>query len=166
MLGIITFLMQRPTLLNPSIKHNSDDRAFPTPRSWGKYCHRLITGVQNLQEIEKLASISVGTSTASEFVSFLKFQRKINLNEILAKPEKAAEIKELDLKSEALLTVSIPAVKSVTAPIPLLNLGSSKRITDEVVYFLFFSRYIGTANPIMIANNNALTIIQYLFLRT
>jgi hypothetical protein len=103
---IITFLIQRPTLLNPKVNPNSNDRAFPTPRSWGKYCNNLISGVKDLETIEKLASISIGTGAASEFVSFLKFQRKINLADILKKPEKAADIKELDLKYSLLSLVA------------------------------------------------------------
>jgi len=103
---IITFLMQRPLLLNPKENENSNDRAFPTPRSWGKYCNKLIQGVQDLSTVEKLASISVGTGAASEFVSFLKFQRQINLKEILNKPEKAGNIKELDLKYSLLSLVA------------------------------------------------------------
>ena len=72
--------------------------AFPTPRTWGKNCNRLINGVQNISQIEVLASASVGRGAAMEFASFLKFQRKINLNEILENPKKAKEITELDLK--------------------------------------------------------------------
>jgi len=103
---IITFLIQRPTLLCPNIKENSNDRAFPTPRSWGKYCSKLISGVTDLNLIEKLASTSVGTGTASEFVSYLKFQRKINLEDIIKHPEKAKDITELDLKYSLLSLVA------------------------------------------------------------
>ena len=75
-------------------------------------------------------------------------------------------MKVLDLKSDALLTVSIPAEKSVTALIPLLNLGLSNRIIADVVYFLFFSLYMGTAIPAIIANTNANTNTKIFFFKT
>lgn len=103
---IITFLIQRPTLLNPKISDSSDEKAFPTPRSWGKYCNRLIQGITDLETVNRLASISVGSGAASEFTSYLKFQRKINLKEILNNPEKAKEITELDLKYSLIALVS------------------------------------------------------------
>ncbi len=94
---IITFLIQRPNLLNPKIKADSNERAFPTPRSWA-VCSKLIQGEKKLEWVEALASTAIGSGAASEFSSFLKFQRQINLTEILKKPEKAATIKEIDLK--------------------------------------------------------------------
>ena len=103
---IITFLMQRPALLCPQSDTHSNDRAFPTPRSWGKYCHKLIQGVRDIYRVEQLASISVGTAAATEFVAHLKLFRKINLKDILEKPEKAAEIKDLDLKYSLLSLVA------------------------------------------------------------
>jgi len=95
---IVSFLIQRPTLLNPKIKADSNERAFPTPRSWGKYCNKLISGVKDLKQVYQYACVSVGVGAASEFESFLRLQKNINLNEILARPEKAANIKEMDLK--------------------------------------------------------------------
>jgi len=103
---IITFLIQRPTLLNPKVNADSNDRAFPTPRSWGKYCNKLIKDVKDLELLEKLASVSIGQGAASEFVSFLKFQKQINLNDILAHPEKAGDIQDLDLKYSLLSLVA------------------------------------------------------------
>jgi len=94
---VITFLIQRPTLLNPKIKDDANERAFPTPRSWA-YVSKLIKGETDLEWIESLASSAVGAGAASEFASTLKFQRNIKLSDILAHPEKAGDIKELDLK--------------------------------------------------------------------
>jgi len=102
---IITFLIQRPTLLNPKINEDSNERAFPTPRSWA-VCSKLISGETDLNWIDSLASMSIGASASSEFSSFLKFQRQINLKEILERPEKAANIKELDLKYSLLSLVA------------------------------------------------------------
>ena len=95
---IILFLNRRPELLMGKLSKKSNDMAFPTPRSWGKYCSRLIKDVKDLDLVEKLASSAVGRGAAMEFTSFIKFQRQINLDEILKNPEKAKAIEELDLK--------------------------------------------------------------------
>lgn len=97
---IITFLQARPNFLSPDYTKHSNDRAFPSPRMWGKYLNKLIKNIptSNLDKILLLASISVGTEVAGEFVSFLKLQRKVNLDEILKNPKKASEIKDMDLK--------------------------------------------------------------------
>jgi len=102
---IITFLMQRPSLLNPKINDNSDERAFPTPRTWA-VCSKLIAGKTDLDKIEMLASTAVGAGAASELTSTIKFSRKINLKDILEHPENASKIKELDLKYSLLSLVS------------------------------------------------------------
>jgi len=103
---IVTFLIQRPAMLNPRMNADSNDRAFPTPRSWGKYCSKLIKNVRDLNQIERLASISVGAGAAAEFVSHIKLQREIDLNEILKNPEKASDIQDLDLKYSLLSLVA------------------------------------------------------------
>jgi len=104
-MNIVTFLIQRPNLLNPKINQDSNERAFPTPRSWA-VCSKLIKGEKDLEWIEELASTAVGSGAASELVSTIKFQRQINLNDILKHPEKAGDIKELDLKYSLLSLVS------------------------------------------------------------
>ena len=102
---IITFLIQRPTLLNPKINEDSNERAFPTPRTW-EVTSRLINGETDLEWIEELASSAVGAGAASEFASTLKFQRQIKLSDILKHPEKAGDIKELDLKYSLIALVA------------------------------------------------------------
>ena len=96
---IIAFLQMRPNLLNPERETKSDDRAFPTPRSWGKYCNALINKIdsKDLNKISRYASISIGSAVASEFVSFIKMQQTIPIKEILKNPEKASEITQLDM---------------------------------------------------------------------
>ena len=103
---IIAFVNARPNLLMPPIKSKSNDMAFPTPRTWGKNCNRLIKGVDNLKQVEILASSCVGRGAAMEFSSFLKFQRQINLKEILDNPKKAAKIQELDMKYSLLSLIA------------------------------------------------------------
>jgi len=98
---IITFLNAHPPRLMGKLDSNSKEMAFPTPRSWGKSCSRLISGIQNLKDVESLASSAVGMGAAMEFASFLKFQRKIDLQELLKNPKKylsSIEDEDLDLK--------------------------------------------------------------------
>jgi len=102
---IITFLIQRPTLLNPKINKDSNERAFPTPRSWS-VCSKLIQGETDLEWVEDLASTAVGLGAATELTSHIKFQRQIDLNKILQHPEKAKDIEDLDLKYSLLNLVA------------------------------------------------------------
>lgn len=94
---IITFLNARPQLLMGRLDMKSGDVAFPTPRTWGKYCSALINGETGLDNLMSLASASVGTGAATEFISFIKLQKQINLQELLKKPETAKDIKETDM---------------------------------------------------------------------
>lgn len=82
---------------------DSKEHAFPTPRSWGEFCNKLIAGKPDKTEeqrevIKNLASSSIGSGTAIEFTSFLKLRESINLQDIIKNPEKAGKITQLDLK--------------------------------------------------------------------
>jgi len=103
---IVAFLNARPAMLMPPIKTKSNDMAFPTPRTWGKNCNRLIQGTKDIRQIEMLAASCVGRGAAMEFASFLKFERKINLQEILDNPKSVSKIQELDMKYSLLSLVS------------------------------------------------------------
>jgi len=103
---IVAFLNARPAMLMPPIKTKSNDMAFPTPRTWGKNCNRLIEGVKDIRQIEILASSCVGRGASMEFASFLKFQRQINLQEILDDPKSVTKITELDMKYSLLSLVA------------------------------------------------------------
>jgi hypothetical protein len=94
---IITFLNARPQLLMGRLDMKSGDVAFPTPRTWGKYCSQLIKGETSLDSLMSLASSSIGTGAATEFISFIKLQKQINLQELLKNPETASNVKETDM---------------------------------------------------------------------
>jgi len=94
---IIAFLNARPQLLMGKMDLKFSDVAFPTPRTWGKYCSRLIKGINDLDDIMACASASVGTGAATEFASFIKLQKQVNLQELLKHPETASDVKETDL---------------------------------------------------------------------
>lgn len=90
--SIIGFLNFKSSNLH---KVNFDDeQKQTTPRSWER-CSRLIESL-NKSDYAKLlliTSSAIGEGVASEFTAFCKLQDKVNLKEILKKPEK---IKELD----------------------------------------------------------------------
>jgi len=96
---IVTFLQARPSFLSMPPKTGSNERAFCTPRSWGKYCSALIKDIPSsqLKTINMLASCAVGGAAASEFTSFLKFQKKIDLQKFLKDPSQVKTLKELDM---------------------------------------------------------------------
>lgn len=95
---IITFLNFKPTLLF-KFSREQKDKAFPTPRSW-EFCSKLISDIESnkQKELEILTSSAIGEGSSIEFCAFLKLSRKININEILSKPEKVKAITEIDLK--------------------------------------------------------------------
>jgi len=101
---VVAFIQFKPSSLFKFDVKNSDN-AFPTPRSW-TFCSRLIRERENKELLQRLASSTIGEATATEFVGFLKLQKKINLKEILSKPELVASIKEIDLKYVLLGTIS------------------------------------------------------------
>jgi hypothetical protein len=107
---IITFLKYRPPLLF-DFDTKSKEKAFPTPRSWGEFANKLIKGLpddtnEQLRRIRTLVSSSVGSKAAQEFTSFIKLKKKINLQDILKNPEKASEIKEMDMKYSLISLIS------------------------------------------------------------
>ena len=82
---------------------DSAENAFPTPRSWGEFCSKLIKGKSDKTErdreiIKQLASSTIGCGTAIEFVSFLKLREKIDLDAILKNPKEVSKINQLDMK--------------------------------------------------------------------
>ena len=93
---IIAFLMSREDCLYRWSAEN-EDNAIPTPRSW-EFASRLIKDVEDLDKIFLYTAMAVGEGTAIEFKGFLKLQKKIDLNEILASPNKFDMIEDTSLK--------------------------------------------------------------------
>jgi len=107
---IVAFLKFKPSSLF-KFDPDSKEHAFPTPRSWGEFCNRLIKGKSDKTEsdrdiIMRLASSSIGSGTAIEFTSFLKLREQIDLNDILKNPEKVSKIDQLDMKYSLLSLLS------------------------------------------------------------
>ena len=103
---IIMFLNNNPSLLY-KIDERSGEEAFPTPRT-NEFWSDIIKDVDDINMLEKLTSIAVGTPVASQFVSFLKLQRTVNFKEILENPKKVKEIKDEDIDLKyAVLSIAV-----------------------------------------------------------
>ena len=94
---IVTFLQYKPTMLY-KFDSKLKDKAFPTPRSWARYCSPLIKEVDDPTTLLLLMSSAIGEGVATECVAYLKLVKQINLKDIIAHPEKVAELKGIDVK--------------------------------------------------------------------
>ncbi len=103
--SIVSFMEFKPSYLFKFDKKNKD-KAFATPRSW-EFMSKLIKDNPKLSIEDKhiLIASTIGDGIATEFLAFLKLQSKINIKEILDKPEIVMNIKELDLKYSLLSAI-------------------------------------------------------------
>ena len=88
---VINFLIKNTSML---FKFDSKvkEKAFPTPRTW-EITSDLIKGLKDISQVQMVASSTVGEGTATQFASFLKISRKIDLKKLLDKPKsKIAEL--------------------------------------------------------------------------
>ncbi len=92
---IVSFLNWRPARLYSFNKKNKDV-SFSTPRMWVT-CSKLIKDA-SFKEKEILISSSVGEGIALEFITFLKLQNKLDIDDLLKNPSKIKEITEIDQK--------------------------------------------------------------------
>jgi MoxR-like ATPase len=97
---IVTFLNFKPSFLY-RFEEKLKEKAFPTPRSWSRYCSQL----------HILISSAVGEGVATEMVAYLKLTQKIDINEILTHPEKIKTLTTIDLKYTLLSALSEIAKK-------------------------------------------------------
>jgi hypothetical protein len=114
---IVTFLNFKPQHL---FKFDSKmkDKAFPTPRSWSRYCSPLIKDVVDNQELLTLMSSAIGEGVATECVAYLKLTKQIDLKDILEHPEKAADIKGIDVRYSLVSALSELVKKDTKTTLP------------------------------------------------
>lgn len=62
------------------------DPSFPTPRTWSRLS-KMIKDVKDYQLIKLYAASLVGEGIGTEFTAFIRLTQKINVREILNKPE-------------------------------------------------------------------------------
>lgn len=114
---IVTFLMFKPAFL---FKFDSKlkDKAFPTPRSWAKYCSPIIKGSEDYGEMLTLISSAVGEGVATECVAYLKLSKAIDLKDILEHPDKIKDIKGIDVKYSLVSALSEFIKKDTATTLP------------------------------------------------
>jgi hypothetical protein len=97
---ITTYLLWKPSFLYKLPETKVNEQAFPTPRSWGKYCSALMKSIDTEDYDEALlaAACCVGDGVAQEFVAYLKLSKKIDILKLLEHPEKIKEIEGIDMK--------------------------------------------------------------------
>jgi hypothetical protein len=100
---ICSFLKFKPEFIH-NFKPNMKEKAFSTPRSL-QFLSALIDDLDinreaDMDMVRDLASAKCGEIFASNFEAFLKTARKIDIDDILAHPNKVAEFnnKALDMK--------------------------------------------------------------------
>ena len=108
---IIAFMEFKPSLLFKFNK-NSNDLAWPSPRSWAmasymtqeyeyktKDKENVKKGdIEVLDEEFMLVASCVGEPTAVEYQGFVKMKNRIDLNDILKNPSKVKKIEDIGLK--------------------------------------------------------------------
>jgi hypothetical protein len=109
---IITFLKYKPSFIY-KFDSKLKDKAFPTPRSWARYCSPLIQEIEDYNQLLTLISSAVGEGVATECVAYLKLTKQINLKDILEHPEKIKTITAIDVKY-SLISALAEAVKKET----------------------------------------------------
>lgn len=97
---IITYLNWKPSFLYKLPETKVNEQAFPTPRSWGRYCSTLMKDIDTEDYDEALlaAACCVGEGVAQEFVAYLKLSKKVDIMKILEHPEKIKELDGIDMK--------------------------------------------------------------------
>jgi len=110
---IISFLNFKPSYLF-RFDDKIQEKSFPTPRSWGRYCSALINSLPDSEFNQTLVASAVGEGIAVEFTAFLRLTRKIKIKDILDKPESIKEISEIDLKYALLSALAEEGKKKET----------------------------------------------------
>jgi len=94
------------------------DKAFPTPRSWARYCSPIIKDTTENRELLTLISAAVGEGVAQECVAYLKLTKTIDLKDMIAHPEKIKELKAVDIKFSLVSALSEYMKKDTKTTLP------------------------------------------------
>lgn len=94
---IVTFLQWKSEYLHTFEKY-PDASVFATHRSWGYHVDKMLKNAAKGVNSTMLIASAVGLGIAREFEAFRKLHKKINLSEIIKKPEMVKEIKAVDEK--------------------------------------------------------------------
>jgi len=96
---LCAFLKFKPEYIH-GFKPDLKEEAFSSPRQLQDVAQMICDKDEkkHLDIISMVAKSKCGEAFGMEFVAFLKMSIKVNVDDILNNPEKASEIKELDLK--------------------------------------------------------------------
>lgn len=115
---IITFLNYKPSFL---FKYDSKikEKAFPTPRSWAKYCSPLIaeTG-EDYKTLLTLMSSAVGDGVAMEAVAYIKLSKQFKIADIIANPKQIESITGIDVKYSLVAALAEYCKKDLKKTLP------------------------------------------------
>jgi hypothetical protein len=114
---IVTFLNFKPQHLY-KFDSKLKEKAFPTPRSWARYCSPLISDVTDNQDLMILMSSAVGEGVATECIAYLKLIKQIDLKDILEHPEKAGQITGIDVRYSLVSALSELVKKDTKTTLP------------------------------------------------
>lgn len=96
--NIIGFLSFRPELLAPEFNPESDEKAFPSPRTW-EYAHKLLDGISGSRILHESLEGTIGRGATAEFMAFLKVQTELpDLNTIFAGSDYVPPANRMDLR--------------------------------------------------------------------
>lgn len=103
---VVGFLQNFPDEMFPKVwdERLLDNKANPFPRQWESIA-KLIIGVKEPDLIKKLAAGCVGVEVASKFSAFCKTSSKIDLREIISKPESLDHLIKSEDKTSLLYSV-------------------------------------------------------------
>jgi len=103
---IIGFVKFKESLL---WKYEEGMTAYPTPRTW-ELCSNLIKEIpdKEIELIKRLSASAVGMPAAIQFSAFVKAKSKINIDEILEKPELIKEIPEDEIGTKYAVLTELP----------------------------------------------------------
>lgn len=101
---IIAFIEFNESYLHTYDK-SKNNLVFSSPRSW-QFLSKLIKGIKNIDDIEISAHSTIGDGIGTEFISFVKLRKQLNIEDLLKNPEKVKEIKEISEKYALLTAIS------------------------------------------------------------
>jgi hypothetical protein len=94
--SIITFLNFKPQYIH-KFDANSNDVAFPTPRSWA-FASKLIENENKEMDIKRYVSSVVGEGVANEFIAYHKLSKELDIDSMIKNPDKFVSPKEINMK--------------------------------------------------------------------
>lgn len=150
---IVTFLNFKASFLykfDPKLK----DKSFPTPRAWAKYASPLISDIEDPDTAYEYLAAAVGEGVATECRAYLKLTKKIDIEDIIAHPEKAKEITAIDMKYSLLSALCEVSKKDPKKTLPKVCLVAEHMEAEFAVLLLRFLKN-GVKEFLDLVNTNA-----------